>query len=85
MKKQSLSLSGEWQICWQDTGKDSINETNELWNRAVPCQGPGDVHIALTEAGVIEDPLLDVNNEKCKWMEEKEFWYNKMFFVKRNF
>ncbi len=81
MKKTSLSLSGIWQLCWQDTGKGKINESNELWNSAVSCQVPGDVHIALTEAGVIEDPLLDVNNEKCKWMEEKEFWYKKTFFV----
>ena len=64
MRKTVLSLSGVWQLCWQDTGKGNINEGNELWNGAVPCRVPGDVHIALTEAGIIEDPLVDVNNEK---------------------
>lgn len=85
MRKKSLSLSGTWQLCWQDTGKGNINENNELWNSAVSCRVPGDVHIALTEAGVIEDPLLDVNNEACKWMEEKEFWYKKVFSVEKEF
>lgn len=85
MKKQSYSLSGVWQLCWQDTGKGTISEDNELWERAVLCRVPGDVHIALTEAGIIEDPLLDVNNEKCKWIEEKEFWYKKTFFVEEAF
>lgn len=85
MKKTSLSLSGVWQLCWQDIGKGNINESNELWNNVVPCQVPGDVHVALTEAGVIEDPLLDVNNEKCRWMEEKEFWYKKTFSVEEEF
>ena len=85
MRKASYSLSGIWQLCWQDTGKGNINENNELWNSAVPCQVPGDVHVALTEAGIIEDPLVDVNNEKCKWMEEKEFWYKKTFSVEKEF
>lgn len=85
MEKSSLSLNGEWQICWQDTGKGNINESSDLWNSAIPCQVPGDIHIALTEAGIIEDPLVDVNNEKCKWVEEKEFWYKKTFFVEEDF
>ena len=85
MKKMGLSLSGVWQLCWQDTGKGSITEADELWNSAVPCRVPGDVHIALTEAGVIEDPLVDVNNEKCKWMEEKEFWYKTTFSLEEEF
>lgn len=41
----------------------------------MPCPVPGDVHMALMDAGIIEDPLVDKNSEECRWMEQKEFWY----------
>jgi beta-mannosidase len=30
---------------------------------------PGDVHQALIDAGRIEDPFYDRNEEKCAWIE----------------
>ncbi|MBE5952382.1 MAG: hypothetical protein E7260_12515 [Lachnospiraceae bacterium] len=84
-REQRLSLSGTWQLCWQDTGAKTIETEDALWKTAVNCRVPGDVHIALTEAGVIDDPLVDVNSEKCRWMEEKEFWYKKIFVVPERF
>lgn len=85
MKKTSYSLSGEWKLCWQDTGKGTIDQKNKLWETAISCQVPGDVHIALTEAGIIKEPLLDVNSMECRWMEEKEFWYKKVFYIEKDF
>lgn len=92
-KKQTLTLSGVWQLCWQDTSGDHPRalaagwqaSKDAFWKGAIPCQVPGDIHIALTEAGVIEDPLADVNSTKCRWVEEKEFWYKKQFVVEENF
>lgn len=83
--EQILPLSGVWKLCWQNTGVKTIGSEDALWKTAVDCMVPGDVHIALTEAGVIDDPLVDVNSEKCKWMEEKEFWYKKIFVVPEGF
>jgi beta-mannosidase len=40
---------------------------------------PGDVHQALIEAGRIEDPFYDRNEDKCAWMEEREWWYRISF------
>ena len=40
---------------------------------------PGDVHRALMAAGRIEDPFYDHNEEKCAWMEEREWWYRISF------
>jgi beta-mannosidase len=40
---------------------------------------PGDVHQALVEAGRIEDPFYDRNEDKCAWMEEREWWYRASF------
>jgi beta-mannosidase len=36
---------------------------------------PGDVHRALIDAGRIEHPFHDRNEELCAWMEEREWWY----------
>jgi beta-mannosidase len=40
---------------------------------------PGDVHRTLIDAGRIEDPFYDRNEEKCAWMEEREWWYRLTF------
>jgi beta-mannosidase len=40
---------------------------------------PGDVHRTLIAAGRIDDPFYDRNEEKCAWMEEKEWWYRLSF------
>ena len=36
---------------------------------------PGDVHSALLAAGRIGDPFFDRNEEKCAWIEDREWWY----------
>ncbi|MGH2347617.1 MAG: glycoside hydrolase family 2 protein, partial [Chloroflexota bacterium] len=41
----------------------------------LPVAVPGDVHRALLDAGRIEDPFYDRNEEACTWMEEREWWY----------
>ena len=40
---------------------------------------PGDVHTALISAGRIEDPFYDRNEEKCAWIEDREWWYRTTF------
>ena len=40
---------------------------------------PGDVHRALVAAGRIEDPFYDRNEEKCAWIEDREWWYRIAF------
>ena len=41
----------------------------------IPVSVPGDVHGALLEAGRIEDPFYDRNEDACAWMEAREWWY----------
>ncbi|HJQ29383.1 MAG TPA: glycoside hydrolase family 2 protein [Rubrobacter sp.] len=40
---------------------------------------PGDVHRALLEAGRIDDPFYDRNEEDCAWIEDREWWYRATF------
>lgn len=40
---------------------------------------PGDVHRALIAAGRIADPFYDRNEDLCRWMEDREWWYRLRF------
>ena len=83
---QKINLNGNWELCLQDVGKGKIEEVKALFGAGVySCPVPGDIHIALTEAGVIKDPLLDENSKECRWLEEKEFWYQKTFDISEEF
>jgi beta-mannosidase len=44
-----------------------------------PVAVPGDLHRALIDAGRIEDPFYDRNEDKCAWIEEREWWYRLNF------
>jgi beta-mannosidase len=48
----------------------------EAW---IPISVPGDVHRALLDAGRIENPFYDRNEEKCRWIEDREWWYRMSF------
>src|SRR5438128_8116308 len=45
----------------------------------IDITAPGDVHQALIEAGRLEDPFYDRNEDTCAWMEEREWWYRISF------
>ncbi|HEY5005295.1 MAG TPA: glycoside hydrolase family 2 protein [Ktedonobacteraceae bacterium] len=45
----------------------------------IDITAPGDVHQALIEAGRIEDPFYDRNEDKCAWIPEREWWYRITF------
>ncbi len=87
MTKKSFSLAGAWDLCLQDTGKGKFEEVDKLFQteQVVSCKVPGDIHEALTDAGIIKDPLTDNNSLECKWLEEKEFWYKKRFNIEESF
>jgi beta-mannosidase len=52
------------------------NFDEEGW---VDVSVPGDVHRALMAAGRIEDPFYDRNEERCAWVEGREWWYRFTF------
>ncbi|HSK86687.1 MAG TPA: hypothetical protein VK902_25265 [Rubrobacter sp.] len=48
----------------------------EAW---IPIPVPGDVHRALLDAGRIENPFYDRNEDGCAWIEDREWWYRMSF------
>ncbi|MBI4243554.1 MAG: hypothetical protein HY606_05645 [Planctomycetes bacterium] len=47
----------------------------------LPTTVPGDVHSTLRRLKVIPDPYFGLDNEKCKWVSDKEWWYRKILFI----
>lgn len=76
------SLSNNWKL------KDfHIGETPDLevaspdyvdyfW---ITTKVPGDVHSTLIERGIIDDPFFGHHDQKCRWVEEKVWWYRTTF------
>lgn len=77
-----MRIQEHWKL--RDFG---IGETNDLEVAApqyddyfwMAAEVPGDVHSTLKEHGLIEDPFFGHNDQKCRWVEEKVWWYRTVF------
>ena len=79
-----LSLDGPWTIEGMDPGEGLTRKAYEpgyVPRDPVPARVPCIVQAALFEAGRIEDPYYEMNNEKILWIEQKEWWFCKEFTV----
>lgn len=79
-----MSLNGMWSLRAFTAGTGEAegahlpgNETGEWLLSDVP----GDVHTTLQTAGVIEDPYYHDYIERCRWVEEREWWYRCRFHM----
>ena len=75
-----ISLNGEWSLegLALDEGLVAGAYRPEYSPAdAIPAQVPGIVQNHLLEAGRIEDPYWEKNNEQILWIEEKEWWYRR--------
>ena len=68
-----IDLNGKWQLTYQDV------KSGEGWGRSITAAVPGDVHLDLMNAGLILEPLISDNNAKCRWTEDKEWFYSRSF------
>lgn len=41
---------------------------------------PKDVHRAILASGRIKDPFYERNEEKCRWIEDREWWCRLVFY-----
>jgi len=88
MSKDGISLNARWALAHFDEGRGEKQGAHLPehdtggWLDAVV---PGDVHLDLMRAGRIADPFVGLNHLDCRWMEEKEWWYRREFFVPGTF
>lgn len=77
-----MELTGEWRLQHYEVGAvpplqlADAGLDDRFWMTAAV---PGDVHSALIERKLIEHPYYGHNDIKCRWVEEKEWWYRTKF------
>lgn len=77
-----MKLSGLWRMQSTEPGQVRPQEwaspgfDDRFWMTA---KVPGDVHTALIERQMIDHPYYGHNDLKCRWIEDKEWWYRYSF------
>ncbi|MGZ9583636.1 beta-mannosidase [Paenibacillus marinisediminis] len=80
--KLKLLLSDNWKLKDYNVGEArdleiaSPDYIDYFW---MTTKVPGDVHSTLIERGIIDDPFFGHNDQKCRWVEEKVWWYRTTF------
>lgn len=85
---QKLSLDGIWELEYVDYGEGTergLYRAEYTPRDTIEAHVPGDVHLDLEKAGIVEEPLYGKNAREQKWIEEKEFWYRREFSVPQDF
>jgi beta-mannosidase len=78
----SQSLNGQWQVRHEAlsvigvNGLKAVNEAKADW---MPATVPGEVHLDLMAAGLMEEPLLSAHAPRCRWVEDRSWWYRLRF------
>ncbi|MFP4382378.1 MAG: beta-mannosidase [Candidatus Sumerlaeia bacterium] len=77
-----LDLTGKWNLAWCDAGR-GLNERGRgeemdpTWY--FEAEVPGEVHLDMMRAGMIEDPRVGSNVLKARWIETVLWSYRKHF------
>jgi beta-mannosidase len=88
LARLEVSLNGIWSLKYCNPGEGEASDwpskglSGEEFYLA---QVPGDIHVDLMKAKVIEEPLFGENAKSCEWMENKDWWYSRTFRVDQNF
>ncbi|MFC7063363.1 beta-mannosidase [Halobacillus seohaensis] len=82
-----MNLTSEWKLQWFEPNTMNPLEISapyyidHFW---MTTNVPGDVHSTLIDKNLIEDPFVGHNDLKCRWIEEKEWWYRTTFHWEDN-
>ncbi len=81
MSVKKTSLNGKWELKQFLFNKGSIK--NLTTTKSMVTNVPGDIHPTLVKYGIIPDPYFGTNIEKCKWTNDREWWFVKIFYIKK--
>jgi len=79
-----FDLNGEWLVRWADGQRGGFNfHKDERLDpvKWIDAQVPGEIHLDLIKAGIIEEPYSGANSLKCRWVEDCVWTYRKVFAV----
>lgn len=77
-----MELTGLWRLQQFEVGEArpldvaAAGLDDRFW---ITAQVPGDVHSALIERGLIDNPYFGHNDANSRWIERKEWWYRCAF------
>ncbi|MBM7579645.1 beta-mannosidase [Jeotgalibacillus terrae] len=77
-----MKTLSEWKLHWFEPGCENpltIAAPSYIDHFWMTAKVPGDVHSTLIDRKLIEDPFAGHNDLKCRWVEEKEWWYRTVF------
>ena len=79
-------LSNDWELRCEELYYDSswyqkVIEKNDGWLavKTLPC----DIHVPLIDGGIIDDPVVADNSRKCEWIEDRSWWFRKVFTAEK--
>ena len=79
----TTSLDGTWELRWRDGQRGQprgpMLEAGADMRRALKALVPGEVHLDLMRAGLIEDPGVGLNCLQARWVEETIWLYRRTF------
>lgn len=79
---KTLDLGGEWLLTWSDGQRGLVRSPfgdDADLGGALTAQVPGEVHLDLVRAGLIEDPYTGDGCLKARWVEEQLWFYRREF------
>ena len=71
MEPKLQSLSGKWEVVRID------KRSGQPAGNSFPGIVPGDVVSDLFRNGMVEDPYVDFNSEKCRWVDDCDWLYRR--------
>ncbi|MBO3800393.1 MAG: glycoside hydrolase family 2 protein [Candidatus Brockarchaeota archaeon] len=79
----SVSLDGEW--FFRECEKEEKEPPTLDSGKWLKARVPGVVHLDLQRNGVIPDPFFRMNELEVSWVEDKNWWYGKEFYLDEEF
>lgn len=78
-----IGLNGTWKLTWSDLQRgDRVTRLHPLkadMTRAFDATVPGEIHLDMMKAGLIEEPAEGLNALAARWVEENVWRYRRTF------
>lgn len=81
---QSLSLNGTWSVHFTDGQRGNSRSARQEMvetTRTLPANVPGEIHLDLMKAGLIDDIYRGLGHLRCAWVENYLWTYRRTFIA----
>jgi len=85
---KKIDLNGTWLLRWDDGQRGGrvtrfMKPQSDLLEHAIQAQVPGEVHLDLVRAGLLQEPGEGLNCLAARWVEETIWYYRRSFEAPR--